>query len=455
MEMVRLAAHRIVTAGCLTLSLFVAGPLFAQSSSVVISQIYGGGGNKGAPLRSNFIELFNSGTQTVDMNGWTVQYAAAAGTSWDRSQLAGPILAGQYYLIEESVGSVGGPTPAPDAVGGVNLNAESGKVALVASLSTLSGSVPSSPQLIDFVGYGTVNAAQGSSAPVLSNATAAIRNGGGCTNTHNNAKDFTEASPAPRNSKSPLHLCAPAQPANPRISAAGVSNAASFVSSSIAPGEILTIFGSGMGPTSLQGLQLTSSGSAITSSLAGTQVFFNGVAGPLIYSRSDQVSVIVPYTVSGSGSVAVQVAYNGRSSNTVNLPVDRSAPGIFTLDSSGRGQGAIQNQDYSVNGAAHSAGPGSIITIYATGAGRTDPIATDGALIGLPLPLVQESVQVVIDGVQADLLYAGMAPQQINGLLQINARIPGSLSRGGSLPLEIRIAGIPSQPGVTVAVAAP
>jgi uncharacterized protein (TIGR03437 family) len=256
-------------------------------------------------------------------------------------------------------------------------------------------------------------------------------------------------SPVPRNSRSPLNPCSGA----PTISANGITNAASFAVTSIAPGEILTIFGSGMGPPSLQGLQFIANGTAVTTSLAGTQVLFNGIAGPLVYTRSDQISVIVPYGVAGSSSAAIQVTYNGRSSNAVTLPLSSSAPGIFTVDSSGQGQGAIQNQDYFVNGSARPAILGSVIIIYATGAGKTTPQPGDGTIIGLPLPLVQESVHVLIDGVEAEVLYAGMAPKQINGILQINARVPLSLVRVGSLPLEVKIAGTSSQPGVTVSVA--
>jgi uncharacterized protein (TIGR03437 family) len=430
-------------------------PAMAQSNSVVISQIYGGGGNKGAPLRSNFVELFNSGNQAVNLAGWTIQYAAAAGTNWDRTQLIGSIQPGQYYLIEESTGSTGAPTPNPDAVGGINLNAESGKVALVAGLSNLTGSVPNSPQLIDFVGYGATNASLGSPAPLLDNTTAAIRNGSGCTNTRNNSKDFSEVSPAPRNSKSPFHPCSTVPVPAINITAGGVTNAASFAATNVAPGEILTIFGSGMGPANLQVLQLNAIGTGVTTSLAGTQVLFSGIAGPLIYTRSDQVSVIVPYGVSGSGSVAIQVTYNNQSSNIVSLPLSSSAPGIFTIDSSGKGQGAIQNQDYSVNGPAHPALPGSVIIVYATGAGGTTPQAADGAIIGLPLPLVQESVHVLIDGIEAEVLYAGMAPQQVNGVLQINALVPLSVTHVGSLPLQVSVGGTFSQPGVTVTVMQP
>ncbi len=119
-------------------------PLFAQSrSAIVISQIYGGGGNSGASLRNDFVELFNRGAESVDLTGWTVQYASARGSSWDRTALSGVLAPGQYYLVQEARGSGGTQgLPAPDASGSIALSATSGKVALVSSDLRLTGSSP-------------------------------------------------------------------------------------------------------------------------------------------------------------------------------------------------------------------------------------------------------------------------------------------------------------------------
>ena len=123
---------------CLFLSVALALVANSGAAQVVISQVYGGGGNGGATYRNDFVELFNRGTTTVNLTGWTVQYASASGSSWDRTSLSGTIAPGRYYLVHEYRGS-GGTTdlPAADAVGSINLNAETGKVALVAgSVST-------------------------------------------------------------------------------------------------------------------------------------------------------------------------------------------------------------------------------------------------------------------------------------------------------------------------------
>ena len=183
----------------------------AQTSApqIVISQIYGGGGNSGAAYKNDFIELFNRGSSPVSLNGWSVQYASSAGSSWQVTTLSGTIQPGQYYLIKEAAGS-GGTTdlPSPDATGNIAMSATAGKVALVSSATALSGSCPTA-NVVDFVGYGnTTNCFEGTGpAPTLSNTTAALRAGNGCTDTNSNSADFSAGAPNPRNSSSPLAPC--------------------------------------------------------------------------------------------------------------------------------------------------------------------------------------------------------------------------------------------------------
>ncbi|MFC4720688.1 HYR domain-containing protein, partial [Geojedonia litorea] len=180
-------------------------PLASTINKVVISQIYGGGGNTGATLRNDFIELFNAGTTTVYLNDWSVQYTGATGTSWQVTALTGKIQPGQYYLIQQALGN-GGTTslPDPDATGNIAMSATAGKVRLVNSTSTS----PTSSQVIDFVGYGSANVFEGSGPTAsLSNTTTAKRNSNGCIDTDNNSADFTVAAPSPRNSASPWAPC--------------------------------------------------------------------------------------------------------------------------------------------------------------------------------------------------------------------------------------------------------
>jgi uncharacterized protein (TIGR03437 family) len=186
-------------------------PTPPPTANVVISQIFGGGGNSGAPLRNDFVELFNAGTVSVNLTGWSVQYAGATAASWSVTNLSAISLApGQYLLVQEAGGSNGAVLPTPDVTGAINLAATAGKVALVRATTPLSGTCPADPNIVDFVGYGTTaNCFKGSApAPAPSNSNAALRSNAGCTNSINNAVDFTAAIPTPRNTTSALHVCA-------------------------------------------------------------------------------------------------------------------------------------------------------------------------------------------------------------------------------------------------------
>lgn len=184
----------------------------APSSSVVISQVYGGGGNSGATYKNDFIEIFNLGSTSISLDGWSVQYASSTGSSWSATNLSGTIAPGSYYLIQESAGN-GGSTnlPTPDASGNLNLSATSGKVALVNSTAAVTGTCPTAG-VIDFVGFGSAaNCSETSPTANLSNTTAAIRAGGGCTDTDKNSADFSTAAPNPRNSASTNNACSGTQ----------------------------------------------------------------------------------------------------------------------------------------------------------------------------------------------------------------------------------------------------
>ena len=177
---------------------------FAISPNIVISQVYGGGGNSGATIKNDFIELYNRGNVSVSVAGWSVQYAASGGTTWQVTNLSGSIAPGKYYLVQEAAGTGGTVNlPTPDATGAIAMSATGGKVALVSATTTLSGACPTA-NVVDFVGYDGANCFEGSgAAPTLTNTTAAIRGGGGCNETDNNNVDFAPGAPSPRNSATP------------------------------------------------------------------------------------------------------------------------------------------------------------------------------------------------------------------------------------------------------------
>lgn len=177
------------------------GPVSA-TGGVVISQIYGGGGNSGATIENDFIELYNAGTSDVSLSGWSVQYSSKAGTAWQVTNLSGTIASGHYYLVQEAKGAGGSDTlPTPDAVGTIPMSATDGKVALVNSTAALSGSCPTGGTVVDFVGFGGANCYEGTgAAPVLTNVKADFRANYGAQDTNDNKADFTAAAPSPRNS---------------------------------------------------------------------------------------------------------------------------------------------------------------------------------------------------------------------------------------------------------------
>ena len=189
-----------------TAALALAAP---AQAAVVISQVYGGGGNSGATLQHDYIEIFNNGNATESVGGWSVQYASATGTSWQVTTIpAGTTLQpGAYLLIREAAGAGGTVAVVGDVTGSIAMGAASGKVALASSNSALSGTAPTGGTVVDIVSYGSATATEGTPTAVLSSTAAALRNAGGCTDTNNNSADFTIGTPAPRNSATAAAPC--------------------------------------------------------------------------------------------------------------------------------------------------------------------------------------------------------------------------------------------------------
>jgi uncharacterized protein (TIGR03437 family) len=229
----------------------------------------------------------------------------------------------------------------------------------------------------------------------------------------------------------------------------GLGSAASYATDAVSPGEIVVLTGTGMGPAALVTLQLNNG--AVANVLAGTQVAFDGVAAPIVYARQDQVSAVVPYGITNK-TTQVAVVFNGVPSSPVTMPVQPAHPAIFTLDTSGNGPGAILNQDGSVNAQVNPAPRGSVVWIFATGGGTTNPALPDGAITGTPLPRLTQDVSVSIGGLDARVTYAGGAPGALAGLTQINAEVPAGVTPGPSVPVVLRIGGFTSSGNATVAV---
>lgn len=239
-----------------------------------------------------------------------------------------------------------------------------------------------------------------------------------------------------------------------------VSSAASYLGGSISPGEVITIFGTSIGPTPGVTLILDSTGK-VSTTLAGVQVLINGFLSPMVYASNTQVSAVVPYeicaTSCGPGTIAqVVVKFLGQSSNGIPTPVSSTTPAIFTANASGSGPGAILNANSSVNSPANPANKGDTIAIYLTGEGLTSPAGVTGKVTTVsstppitPVPLLP--VAATIDGTPVSISFAGEAPGLVSGVMQLNVQIPAG-ARSGNLPLVVSIGGSNSQPGVTVSV---
>jgi uncharacterized protein (TIGR03437 family) len=231
-----------------------------------------------------------------------------------------------------------------------------------------------------------------------------------------------------------------------------VVNAASGYGGPIAPGEMVSIFGSGLGPSTLvTDAEVSTTPGKLSYNLQGTQVMINGAPAPLLYARTDQVAAVVPYAVASQNNLSLQVQYQGQSTPTVHMPVAPTAPGLFTVDRSGTGQGAILNEDTSLNSPSNPALRGSIVALYGTGQGQTDPAGQEDDIPGDALATVVSPVTVTIGGQPADLLYAGTAPT-LAGVMQINVRVPAGIQPGSAVRVVVNIGGVNSPPNVTMAV---
>ncbi len=208
----------------------------------------------------------------------------------------------------------------------------------------------------------------------------------------------------------------------PQITA--VTHGASFLQGAVSPGELVAIFGANLGPAQLTGLQVGGNG-RLTTTLSSTRVFFDGVPSPLLYTSATQVGAIVPFRI--TATTQVQVQYQGQLSASVTIPVAPAAPALFSKDGTGGDLGAILNQDGTPNSFNAPAARGSIVMMYATGLGQTNPPGNDGQIAAnLPLPAPILPVTVLIDNQPAEVLYAGAAPGMVQGVFQINARVPQS-----------------------------
>ena len=240
--------------------------------------------------------------------------------------------------------------------------------------------------------------------------------------------------------------------ATPNLTLTGVVNGATFQPGPVAPGEIVSLFGSAIGPPAPALLALTNP-RLVANSLESVHVYFDGVPAPLLYASAGQVNAVVPYSVAGESTTQLQLEYLGVLSNPVTLQVVATAPGVFSVTGSGQGPGAILNaRDGTVNSALNPAARGDWVSIFATGAGKTTPASVDGLVASAPLPVPAANVSVTMGGLPCQLNFEGAAPGLVSGVLQINAQVPAGLPPGSAVPVQVGIGSANSSPVITLAV---
>jgi predicted extracellular nuclease len=287
------------------------------AADVVVSQVYGGGGNAGATYKHDFIEIFNRSTAPVPIGGWSVQYASATGSSWQVTAIPDGVVLqpGQYYLIREAAGSNAGATDVPsDIQAGISMSGTAGKVALVGSKTALTVVNPSGGALVDLVGFGTTaNAFEGTApTPAPSNTTSVSRKSNGCQDTDSNSADFTAGAVAPRKSDSPTNACGPVGPVAEPIVAS-------------CPASLLRPYGeSASGPLSAIDKDSRVTGATITSGGAGGIRLENFAASDSINTAAAVNLVVDPSVAPGNYSVVVNFTNDGNQSKSCTVTV-RSA----------------------------------------------------------------------------------------------------------------------------------
>ncbi len=228
----------------------------------------------------------------------------------------------------------------------------------------------------------------------------------------------------------------------------------------MAPGDVIVIFGLGMGPSNLAIFDptLPSIPTAWPAAAPSTTVTINGTLAPIIYTSANAVTVIVPYTLAGP-TAQVIVTYGGLASQAFTVAVAASDPGIYSIASSGQGQGAILNvtningaNNFSINASANAAPRGSTVVMYITGVGATTS-ATYNQLIPLaPAVTPVTAPTVTIGGQSAPVQGAQAPPGSIPGLMQLNVTVPNGVTPGAALPVIVMVGGQQSQAALTMAV---
>ncbi|MDE3166187.1 MAG: hypothetical protein KGN36_10295, partial [Acidobacteriota bacterium] len=247
----------------------------------------------------------------------------------------------------------------------------------------------------------------------------------------------------------PSQAAAPySSPGAQSVAIAAIANAASYDTYAVSPGEIVAVFGNGMGPAAMAGG--TFAGGFLGTSIGGVTLRFDGIAAPLIYASDGQIAAIVPYGIHADQTYAT-VGAPGGVSLPFGIPVVPAVPGLFTADASGFGPLAALNVDGSLNRPANPAQSGLPVVVFGTGEGQTSPAGVDGLVMNVPAaPLLAPAV--TVGGVPATVDYFGPAPGEVAGVFQLNFRVPADAPRGDAVPVTVRVGGAGAAKTTTIAI---
>jgi hypothetical protein len=384
--------------------LATAVPAGVARASVVIGEVYGGGGNPGATYKNDFVELFNDGDAAQSLAGWTVQYTSATNSIWTVTALAGTMPAGSRYLVGEAAGGAGTTDlPATDATGTINMSATAGKVALVTHSTALTGATPPASAYVDLVGYGaSPSAFEGTGpAPAPSNTMSISRAATGCQDSNDNAADFAVGAPTPAGSSATVSRC-------PAITAPAVVQAteATGVSIPISTVGESAVTVSGIAPDAADPAAPVVTGSGDAWTLTWTPGFDRAAAGPYTatLTASDgttSVHATVVIAVANLDRAPIPDAGGDRSvtagqslhfvvaaSDADGDPVTLAATGLPAGAAFTAGTGAVDwtpaNADVGVHTLVFSASDGELTTTTVTRVTVIAPALVPGPKLGPP-----------------------------------------------------------------------
>ncbi len=251
-------------------------------------------------------------------------------------------------------------------------------------------------------------------------------------------------------------LLSSGSPSSSEVKISAIANSASLLGDVIAPGEVVAIYGTNLGPPTAVQTEIDADGH-VPNILAGTQVLFNGLPAPVLYTSIGEVGAMVPFGIDPWGinglATQVQIVYDERWSQALPVPVVPADPALFAQDGTGGGPGSILNSDGTVNSFDNPAAPGSAIALLATGVGITTQPREDGKVPDDATPFTPAlPITVLLDGQPSKILSVTSAPGMVQGFVQIKVKIPEMLPPSYDVHVMLKMGMYTSPTTVTLSV---